>query len=225
MTSAVVPVDPAKIRATTAPWAEKAKGLAVTDDRDYQRAAEWLQDIKALRTQIAAACDPVIKAAHAAHRAATAQKQDLEFELVEADKLIRGKLSGYLVEQQRIAAAAKAAIEAETRAAVEAAEREAKALESVGETALAEMTRAEAAMPAPAPIARTVAAAGVSAREKWEAEVTDLPAFLRGILAGEIPHGAVLVNATLLRQMAVAMKDELQWPGVTVKRGASVVVR
>lgn len=223
MTAALVPVE--EIHKLTSPWPSKAKELEVTTEREYTRAAEMLQDIKALRTQIAAKCDPVIKAAHAAHRAATAQKQDLEFELVEADRMIRAKLSGYIVEQQRIAAAQAAVAAAEARAAQEAAEREAKALESVGESALAEMARAEAAIPAPAPVAHTVAAAGVSAREKWEAEVTDLPAFLRGILAGEIPTGAVLVNATLLRQMAVAMKDELRWPGVTVKRSASVVVR
>lgn len=224
MSSALLPVE-AQLRARTANWAERAQMATVASDRDYQLAAEYLQDIKALRAEIAAACDPVIRAAHLAHRAATAQKADLEFELVEADKLIRQKLSGYIAEQHRIAAAQKAAAAAEARAAQEAAEREAKALEQVGETALAELARAEAAVAVAAPTAHTVAAAGVSSRETWSAEVTDLPAFLRGVLAGEIPQGAVLINEALLRKMAGALKEELKWPGVTVRRSASVVVR
>jgi hypothetical protein len=224
VSAALLPVE-VQLRARTANWAERAKMTAVTSDRDYQLAAEYLQDIKALRAEIAAACDPVIRAAHLAHKAATAQKAELERELVEADRLIRQKLSGYIAEQHRIAAAQKAAAAAEARAAQEAAEREAKALEQVGETALAELERAEAAVPVAAPTAHTVAAAGVSSREKWDAEVTDLPAFLRAIVAGEIPQGAVLVNEALLRKMAGALKEELKWPGVTVRRGASLVVR
>lgn len=223
MTAALVPVE--AIKAESAPWTDKANRLVVTGDRAYQVGAEMLQGIKALRIEIAAACDPVIKAAHAAHKAATKQKNDLEAELVEADRVIREKLAAYHEAQERIAAQARIAAEAEHRAAQEAADREAAQLAAAGESELAELARAEAAIPVPAPKAHTVAAAGVSTRETWDAEVTDMPAFLRGVIDGKIPRGAVLVNATLLRQMARSLKDELDWPGVTVKRGASVVVR
>ena len=225
MSAALVPVE--QIQARTAPWTERAHALAVAGDRDYQRAAEWLQDIRALRSEIAAACDPVIRAAHAAHKAATAQKAELERELVEADRVIRAKLAGYHQEQQRIAAQAKAVAEAQAREVLAAAEREAATLAAAGESELAEMARAEAALaPAPvAPTAHTVAAAGVSTRDVWEAAVTDWHEFLAGVLEGSTPWEAVQANEKLLGQMARALKDGMKWRGVTVSKRSAVVVR
>ncbi len=224
MSSAPIPID--AIRARTQPWSVRARGLRVTDERTFALGGEHLRDIKALLAEIDAKCDPVIRAAHAAHRAALAQKKELAAELVEADRTIRAKLGAYLAEKERLHRQMVAAAEAEARAALQAAARAAAELEAAGESELAAIARAQlpSLPPAPGP-APSLAVQGIGARHCWHARVVDLRAFLQGVLDGKIPLAAVQVNERLLGQQARALREELDWPGVEVRGGVGVVVR
>lgn len=220
------PVPVEQIRARTEPWALQAHQLQVSDDSMFALGAEYLRDIKSLLDEIASKCDPVVKAAHQAHKAAVAQKKELSAELVQADALIRSKLATYVAEKERKQQALAAAEEAAARAAQEKAAREAAELEAAGERDLAELALAEAVAPLPPPmVAPAIAAPGVSSRKNWKARVTNMRAFVQAALDGKIPMTALQVNETMLNQQARSLEDQLKWPGVEVYNDTRMVVR
>lgn len=215
------------IRQETAPWLEKAHQLQITDLSMVQLAGEYLQQIKALRNLIAEKIDPVIKANHAAHKAAVALKKDLESELVESDQLIAKKVSDWQNEQARQKRLLEAAAEVEARAEREKAEAEARALQAMGEKDLAEMAAAEAKLLAsrPAFVAPTVKVDGIGTREVYKARVTDKLALVKAVAEGRVPLAALEVNEKLLGQQARSLKEALDWPGVEVWAEMTVVRR
>lgn len=224
MSTELVPVE--HFRQQIEPWPLRAHQLQVTDDSMFSLGGELLRDIKALLQEIDAKCDPVIKAAHNAHKAAVAQKKELSAELQEADRVVRAKMAAFVAERERQQKLLQAAAEAEARKAQESALREAQQLEAAGEAELAEMALAEAASaPAPVAMAPSIAVPGVSHRAKYTAKVVDMRAFLMAVLAGKIPMSAVLPNETLINQQARSLKHDLNWPGVKVTDEATVVVR
>lgn len=140
-------------------------------------------------------------------------------------------------EQRRLEAEAREKHQAELeRAKAEASEREREALEKAEELAQAgkpeEADRlleeyeiearhvAATIPPEPAPTVPTVhvpetpKASGVSYRDNWKAEVTDLDALLQAIVEGKAPKSLVKIDSAKLNQLAKAMKDELRYPGV-----------
>ena len=61
--------------------------------------------------------------------------------------------------------------------------------------------------------------AGQHLRKVWKIEVTDLPALMKGVLAGKVPVEAVQANETFIGQAAQEARNgnsELAWPGVRV---------
>lgn len=219
----IIPID--EIRSMTAPWPVRAAELDVHDQETYARGAQLLRDIKALRDEIAKKCDPVIQAAHRAHRAALDQKRELEEELVEADKMIRQKVAAFSAEQERRAREEAARIAAETRAAQERAEAEAKQLEAAGERELADTVRTEAEFHAPARTVEPPKAKGVSTTGYWKAEVTDFRALVAAVAAGTVPLAVLKVDTKVLGQQARSLKNELDWPGVRIYCETGVSVR
>lgn len=198
-------------------WPERATALAVTDAATCEAAAELLRDIKTLRGEIDASCGPVIAAAFAAHKAATAQRKTLEAPLLAAETTIKGRLSAYVTEQERIerirqaeAAAAARKLEEDRRLA------EAEALAAAGEADEAEAVL-DAPMPAPpppAPLANVPRVEGVATREVWSAQVVDLGALVKAIAAGQAPLALVLANEPALHGQARSLRGELSIPGV-----------
>jgi hypothetical protein len=225
-TSALQTVPVEAIREQAEPWSLKAHELRVSDVSMVALAGEYLRDIKALRKEIAATCDPVIKQAHAAHKAATTMKRDLEAELVEADRIIAGKVAAWHDAKRREAQRLVAAAERQARATQESAEREAAALREAGELELAEQAAVEARRaPAPVVAQQAVSVEGVSTRTTHRARVVDLPTLLRAVLSGSVPLAAVQVNEKLLQQQARSLGEQLNWPGVEVQAETIVVRR
>ena len=224
MSAVLVPV--AEIQEQTALWPLTAAELEVADQPSLERAGELLQDIKTLRAEIARFCDPVIEATHKAHKAAVAQKRELDADLVEADQIIRLKVGRYTDQQRQLERQAAAQALAVQRAALQQAEHDAAKLRAAGDHAAAELVVVAAEIastpPAPAPAAK---AKGVSTPERWHAEVTDLAALVRAIAEGRAPLSLVQPNMTALHGMARALKDQLGLPGVVARREVGVSVR
>jgi len=221
--AAVVPVE--KFEQSSASWVDAANRFEISVAGDADRAAVALQGIKALRAAIAESCDPVVEAAHKAHKAAVAQKKQLEAPLVEAERIFKAKVARFVDEQNRRAreeAALQAAIERERR---EKAEREAAELAKQGEHELADVVREEAAaVVAPAPVAAPKVA-GLATVERWKAEVTDFPKLVAAVAAGQVPFPVLCVDEKVLGQMARSLKGELKWPGVRVFSETGVSTR
>lgn len=91
---------------------DEARGIIVTTPETFERAGTMLKAIKEVRNQINAIFDPIISAAHNAHKVALDQKKDVEKFYVEADKHLRGQVSEFnrLQEEERNRAAAALAV-------------------------------------------------------------------------------------------------------------------
>ena len=111
------------------------------------------------------------------------------------------------------------------RVAQELRASEVAALEAEGEPELAEeMRREEVPLVVPT-IAPPPKVRGVSIRERWVADCTDLRALCAAIARGEVDAAAVTFNQQFANNQAQATKGKLSWPGVAVRSMTSVAAR
>jgi hypothetical protein len=115
-------------------------------------------------------------------------------------------------------AAEEARKEAEALAAA-AAEAEAKgdilgAQEAAQEAIAAAQAAESITHMAPVPVAAPAKLAGVSTREDWKAEVTDLLALVKAVAAGEASIELLEANQKVINQRAKALKAEFKVPGI-----------
>ena len=57
---------------------------------------------------------------------------------------------------------------------------------------------------------------GISTREVWKAEVTDLAALVKAIAEGKAPLALVQANTTVVGQQARSLKQDFVAPGIKV---------
>lgn len=212
-------------------WPERARAIQIVDERTYIDAAETLKGIKALRSEVDAAFDPIVKAAFDSHRTAVAQKRKAEAPLTEAEGIIKATLGEYareqerrrLEEQRRLDAIARE--EEETRRLEQAAAMEAEG-HQFGDDALVQEAHALIEQPiiAPpaAPLARAVPkVAGISYRETYGAEVTNLLLLVQHVAKNPGLLPLLTVNQTALNAQARSLKQSLDLPGVRVVKSST----
>lgn len=200
-------------RALTVP--EQAKALKIVDAESYERGTQIFHTIKDFRREINATFDPIIDLAHKAHKEAIAQKKKVESPLVEAETILRPAMAAYEEERRRIQAEAQRKAEEEARKIAEdEALAEAAAAEAAGDSGVAEAI-INSPVVAPhvvaAPVAPTVK--GVSYRDNWSAQVTDMMALVKAVAAGTQPITLLAANLPTLNQMARALKGAFNVPG------------
>lgn len=205
-------------------WPERARQIQVIDADSYTAAAELLKGIKALRGEVDATFDPIVKAAFESHRTAVAQKRKAETPLSEAEGIIKAALTTYQQEQQRLADARR---REEERLAREEAERlaleQAAAMElegrQYGDEALVQEAHdliehpivAAPCAPAPRP---TPAVAGISHRTTYSAEVTSLALLVQHIAKHQNLLPLLKVDQAALNGQARSLRESLTLPGV-----------
>lgn len=122
----------------------------------------------------------------------------------------------------REAEEARLAAEAEARKAAEAGDVEAMfaAEEKAAEAAQAEAVAIETAEvlqhAAPVAVAAPAKLAGVSTRQEWKAEVTDLMALVKAVAEGNASIELLQANQVEINKRAKALKKEFNVPGVRV---------
>jgi membrane protein involved in colicin uptake len=190
------------------------KTLLVTDQAGYEAANELIGRCDAALKKIADHHDPVIKAAHEAHRAALEAKKRLADPVtaIRADAS-RKMTAWYTAEKARLADERRRAEEEARRQAEEERRRTAAALEKAGMK-----KAAEAALKQPVEVkapqaAGPVKAEGVSYRTAWKIEVTGLMELVRAIAAGSAPLTYVEANMTSLSQAVRAFRGTQAIPG------------
>jgi hypothetical protein len=208
-----------ELEQAAATWPERAKDVAIVDQRSYDRAAEMLVGIKALRRQVDASYNPVIEAAHRSHKAAIAAKKKVEAPLERAETILRTAISSWMREQERLrleveqkAREEQARLEQEVRLA-----RAAEA-ESLGapEEVISEILDRRTEMPPPVVAQTFDKAEGISSRAVWKWEVTD---------AGKIPREYLSVNEVKINGVVRAMEAATEIPGIRVYQDSTLVVR
>lgn len=213
------------------------ESMVIDSQETYDLAADELKAIKtkstSLEAQRTAITGPINKALKAVNDLFRDPGQYLE----QAEKIIKGKMLAYSAEQERIAAEERRKAEALVRAEQErmareaaakeaAAKAEADALMAAGNAEKAAEVQAQAAIEAAiitataqvmtAPVVEMSVAkvSGISQRSVWKAEVTDKAALIAFIAATPQFQNLLDVNTSALNQMAKAMKDTMQIPGV-----------
>ena len=213
----------------TAPWvkeevkalsvSEQATALVIVDKISYEMGRELLLTVKDLRKQVAETFAPIIEKAHQAHKTAIAQRGKIEEPLIQAEALIKSRIGTFLIaeeakrkeEERRLHLIAEQ--EAENRRLADAL-----AAEAEGDFEEAEAILKELPAFVPPPIVpRTVEpGGGISMREVWSCNVTDLKALVEAVAKGRVPLMALQANTVFLGQQARSMKGELRYPGVVV---------
>lgn len=187
---------------------DQAKLITIKTPADYAAAGEFLVRLKGLRKQIDDTFDPIITKAHSAHKEAVAQKKKVEGPLAIGEGHIKGLMTDFRNEAERIRREQEAAARAEaTRKAEEEQLAKAEAAEKRGDTAKAEaiLNQPLKVVPMPVKPSETPTVAGVSFRQNWKARVIDETL---------IPREYLMVDMSALNGIARSMKGKAVVPGV-----------
>lgn len=222
MTTDPDPVDPNDLNKKVLAIPDQARSVTIIGPESYQHAADFLLTVKALLKEVDNTFNPIIDKQYQAHREALAQKKRHQDPLLLAESIIKPKMVAYRDEQERIAR------DAQRKAQEEATLQEAADAEADGQHHRVNEIldgKGIVAAPMPAPVAKV---AGIAPRETWSAEVTDLMALLKAVVAGQAPLACVMANQPALNKQAAALKATMNYPGVkpictkTIAAGARV---
>jgi hypothetical protein len=189
---------------------DQARALRVTNDTEYKAAVELREACRDGIRQVKASQDPLVAAAHAAHKKATEERARLVKQFQDPIDVIDPLLVRYDNEQK---AAARALLEEEQRrAAAERAELEAEAAkhEAAGDDAaamqayIAAETVTDNSRIAERQLLRPTPTAPVAYQEYFSAEVVDEDA---------LPDEYWMVNLEKLNAHARADKHQFRVPG------------
>jgi len=201
---------------------ENCFSLKVTDDNEYEVAAELMQvaskEVKAINEFM----DPEIKTAHKLHRALTAKKNAIIDPLTEGKKFLSGVMGAYSdeVERKQKEEAAELAREAREKdekaraAEMKRRDEEAKSHEDSGDKATAEMIRNQPAPQvshsAPISIIRKPKVANISHTSFWKVEV---------VCKELVPDIYKEIKQGLLDSQATKFKGEIKISGCVIRKG------
>jgi uncharacterized membrane protein YqiK len=170
--------------------------------------------------------DPICEKAFAAHKEATGKRALYLDPLVAAQKSVKGLMSAYDAEQERIRLAEQRRLEEEARkkaeeqALLDAIEAEAEAKRN-GATVEEAAQVATEVIEEPVYVAPVVVPKSVPKmqgapvyREVWSAEVTSIKDLCRAVAEGKVSPECVMANMPTLNKIAVALKSTLSIPGV-----------
>lgn len=196
----------------------QAEGTLVTNDEEYQSAAEFGRAIKAKANEITAFFKPMKDAAHKAHKEVCEREKKMLEPLAKAEKLVKQAMGAYVTEQERKRNEAE---ETARRAAAAEAERklaDAISLEEQGREDEAAAAIEEAEVIDTVGSSLTISAAppkvkGVTAKKDYEIVSVDgakVPINFAGIELRPVDTAAVM---RLIR----ASKGSIQIPGITYR--------
>lgn len=194
----------------------QADALIVVDQDSYLDAGAFLLAVKEMRKQIDETFDPVIAAAHGAHKAALAAKAQHAAPVDEAERTIKRRVSNYVMIEERKRREEEARMMAEARRREEDARlAEAIALEAAGEPDLAESVIVAPLVVAPPSLPPPPKIAGVVARTTWAFRITDISI---------IPRQYLVPDSVKIGGVVRALRGQTHIPGVEVYEEKSIAV-
>lgn len=220
-----LPVASPQTDAAVVAIAGRCREIAITDQPGLTEANNLLKGIKELLRQVDAEFDPGIQEAFAHHRTLVDQKRKWQDPLDQAEKALKPKIAGYLMEQDRLAQeAARREREAQDKmrhvadkASDEAYDKiKAGDLDEADEVVAGAEAKIESIQAArPAPVVKAVAT-GTSLRQIWRWEIVD---------AALIPREYLKVDEQALNTIARGLKYQAKVPGVRFYAEATVATR
>lgn len=205
---------------------DQAGMVKITDPKSYEVAGFLWKTIGEVIKEVKETFDPIVEAAHKAHKKAVEQRSKYLDPLAVAQKKVKGLMSDYDAEQERIRREEQRRLEEEARKREEErllqeaieAEEEAKANGATAEVAaqVAEAVFTQPVYVPPVELPKTTPkmAGGPVFREIWSAEVVDIRLLCRAVADGKVSPECVMGNMPVLNKMATALKQTLNVPGV-----------
>lgn len=221
MTPPVATAEPIEIEKTLQEEVQSMTVVKVEDAQTFERAGDRCKAIVALEKKVHEYWDPVVDAAHKTWKALVAKRSEFLDPLAENKKAQSASMKSWEWEQERKRQEEeRRAQEAARKQAEDAALAAAAAMEKEGTPEA--KAAAEAIIQAPVAVPQVVvpkavpAGHGTFTRKAWKAQVTDIKALARAVLAGQVPEQALQGNEVFLGQQARSLKEAMRWPGVKV---------
>jgi hypothetical protein len=204
---------------------EEARAFVVTNDDEYQRSGDVLKALKARKDAVEAFFEPMVEAAHKAHKALTDRRKSYLDPIAAADKTVRNAVLNYRQKKDAERRAAEAEqrrlqqIESD-RLLAEAAkhEEENRPAEAAATLAMAEVVSDMKPTPVVAPPPKMD---GVSTSKVWVAEIIDeakIPVTVAGVMLRP-------VDTAMLNMLAKNTKGTMEIPGVKFTQKETMRVR
>jgi len=189
----------------------QAEEIAVRDGSTFQQAGLFLRNIAGYLRKVGEVFDPIVDAAHKAHKVAVDQRKKMLEPAQIAERIVKGEMAKWETgERERVAREQRAAEAERRRLEDEERLRNAARLEAQGKTA-----QAEAALVAPVtvpvftpPVQAVSKVEGVSFRDNWTFTVTD-PTL--------VPRDYLMLDEQKIRGVVRALKGETKIPGIEVR--------
>jgi hypothetical protein len=202
--------------------ARRAAGVAVVDVETMREANGFTVALREREKAIDGFFDPLIAAAHKAHKALTTKRNEIKSPVANARRDLESKIAQFISreeERRRIEAeiARKTAQdEAEVARLATAEQLEREGLGDLAEEVLAGTDDVPAVSVGPPPIREELS--GITTFEHWFAEVIDFRALVRAVALGEAPEVYVVPDLSALNRAVKTFKGEFSCPGVSVRR-------
>lgn len=226
----------------SATWADRARGLSITDNASCVQASHLLRSIKGLRTDIANWFAPHIDAAMETKRKAEAgrkglvdEKDRMEAPLVEAEGVIKRTLLAWETEQECIRRDEERRLQAEADRRAEAIALEgAAALEleanRTGNVEMLQEAHDILSQPTEAPIVAVrptmPKVQGVTYRDNWKAhDDVNIRVLAAAVVEGSVSTTFLTPNMTALNNFARATKGTQSVPGVKLFNDRQIAAR
>jgi hypothetical protein len=189
--------------------------IEVVDQASYNTANEISERCKITLKKIDESCDPVIEAAHKAHKAALAQKKAIYAPIEAVRRDVDAKMTTWFRAEQRRIADERAKKEAEARKKAEdEAIKKAEELSAQGMSAAADDILEQPVVVDEVIVEEIVKADGVFYRTNYSARIIDLMELVRAVASGKQPLSMLLPNETYINSIARATKGTQAIPGV-----------
>lgn len=222
---ALTPEIVTEVGAKTSPLLRIAQALVIDSDDAYADAGEILKRCGAAIDYVNEKCEGVVRATHAAHKAATAQRAELVEIPTAAKHTIQRKMGDYWTEREaaRLKAEREAALE-QQRIADEQRRAAAESARAAGDAQTAELIAQDVGKPPTTPVAMppTVQATpkldGLTPRKNWRARVRiseelSRRALIKAAAEDERLEQYLELSWTPINKLARAQEASLDLPG------------
>lgn len=215
------------LKSQTVDFEVRAEALVVSNDEEYQDAAEFLKSLKEQAAKVKDFFKPIKDAAHKAHKEVCDREKMMLDPLNRAESVIKKAAGSYLAEKERKRREAEERARQAAKAEAERRLAEAIALENQGKTeeAAAAVEEAEiidgAAVTINIPAAIAPKVKGVSSSRDWDIVGIDyakVPVAVSGTVIRPVDEKAVM---RLIR----ASKGTIKIPGITYRETIKMSVR
>ncbi|MDP2953426.1 MAG: hypothetical protein Q8O76_08945 [Chloroflexota bacterium] len=199
--------------------ADRVQAILVVDQQTFDYASDLLNSVvKRIRRQIAEHHDPLIKSAHDNWKMNLEAKRRLDAPLDDAERVLKGKIGGWLREQEQIRLEAQRALEEEARRKAEQEQWD-RAAERLMQGDASESVEADLAQPI---VVEQVAKVAPTYEKRsdvvsvtiYSAEVKDFPALVKAAAQNHELLGYLEPNMVALNSTARAQKGTMNIPGV-----------